>query len=86
MLQREAPLKARVSPVDIGAIAGDLAELQEDTLAPDAWEQQLREGRWLPVAASCVADLLRHSPLRLWFRRFEIRYGTRMGRWITRRH
>ncbi|MGA2017033.1 MAG: glycosyltransferase [Opitutaceae bacterium] len=86
MLQREAPLKARVSPVDIGAIAGDLAELQEDTLAPDAWEQQLREGRWLPVAASRVADLLRHSPLRLWFRRFEIRYGTRMGRWITRRH
>lgn len=79
-------LKARASPVDIGEIAGDLAELQEDSLAPDAWDQQLREGRWLPVAASRVADLLRRSPLRLWFRRFEIRYGTRMGRWIVRRH
>jgi hypothetical protein len=85
MRQREAPLKARASPVDIGAIAGELAELQADSLAPDAWDQQLREGRWLPMLASRFANLLRRSPLRLWFRRFEIRYGTRMGRWITRR-
>src|ERR1022692_3130938 len=85
MRQRGAPLKARATPVDIGEIAGELAELQADSLAPDAWDQQGREGRWLPMLASRFADLLRRSPLRLWFRRFEIRYGTRMGRWITRR-
>jgi glycosyltransferase involved in cell wall biosynthesis len=86
MREQAAPLKARASPVDIGEIAGELAELQADNLAPETWEKQLREGRWLPVLASRIAELLRKSPLRLWFRRFEIRYGTRMGRWITRRH
>ena len=43
-------MKARAAPVNIGAIAGDLAELQADSLSADAWDQQLREGRWLPLA------------------------------------
>jgi hypothetical protein len=79
------PLKARVTPVDIGKIAGELAELQADSLCADPWDQQVREGRWAPLLVSLIAGWLRRSPLRHWFRRFEIRYGTRLGRWIVRR-
>jgi len=85
MRHREMPLKAKATTVDFARIAGDLAELHAESLSADGWDQRLREGRWLPRLASLAAGLLRRSPLRLWFRRFEARHGTRMGRWIVRR-
>jgi glycosyltransferase involved in cell wall biosynthesis len=84
MRRGEPLLKARATPVDIGQIAGELAELQADDFGSDAWTQQLQEGRRLVLLASLLAGWIRRSPLRLWFRRFEIRYGTRVGRWIVR--
>jgi len=81
----EAPLKARTSPANVGAVAGDLAELKAEDLGADAWNQRLREGGWLPRLVSFSAGLLRRSPLGRPFRKFELRYGTRVGRWLVRR-
>lgn len=86
MRRGDAPLKARAMPSDMEGIAAELAKLQANDLEVDAWERQSREGRKLLRLVSLLAGWLRRSPLRFWFRRLEIRHGTRMGRWIVGRH
>jgi glycosyltransferase involved in cell wall biosynthesis len=82
MRKTSEPLKAQLTAVDKRVIASELAELRADNLEVDAWNRQLREGRRLLLLMSGLAGLIRRSPMRRWFRRFELRYGERIGRWI----
>jgi glycosyltransferase involved in cell wall biosynthesis len=85
MQSREAPLAARAPPADMAATAGDLAKTGAEDAGSDEWNQRVGEGRWLPTLVSFSAGLLRRSFLRRGFRRLELRYGTRLGRWIAGR-
>ena len=81
------PLKAQIAfdPKLMARIASDLAELESDDLAEDAWGRQILAGNWRLRWVSAFAAWLRRSPARSWFRKFENRYGDRLGKWLMRR-
>ena len=79
-------LKAQsAAPSDLmSRLAGDLMESESDDLGADGWQRKIRKGNRLLGIVSQSASWLRRSPARHWFRRFEIRYGDRLGKWLMR--
>jgi hypothetical protein len=67
------------------ALLDDLNEMAADELTGDVWAQQMKAGKWWPMAVSRIAAFLRATPLRSVVRHLETRYGERLGRWIIAR-
>ncbi len=75
----------RVRPEIPRALLDDLNEMAADEVTGDEWAQQMKAGKWWPMAVSRIAAFLRATPLRSVVRQLETRYGERLGRWIIAR-
>jgi glycosyltransferase involved in cell wall biosynthesis len=75
----------RVRPEIPRSLLDDLNEMAADELTGDGWAQQMKAGKWWPMAVSRIAAFLRATPLRSVVRQLESRYGERLGRWIIAR-
>jgi len=76
--------KGTLSVNDRVAISTQVMDLTTGQIAEEEWSRSAKEGNAVVLFASRVAALIRRSPLRRVFRRFEQNYGERVGRFLLR--